>query len=220
MTSAFRRDSRASIADVVLDISPATSRPSTPDISQNLSAPAPKETAEPAVAADIEAVVDEPTFVSEPEAIEAPVPAPESVPEPSHEAAPVIDTATPELEVVEAAPTHAPEMTIVSPITEMTEPEELSPANKEEEKPVAHTYVLLAFRYRYKPGVRKRDSIRVEPIAMVEEPETLHDIEHEESPAPAEDAEAPEHGFDEPEEFEYPTTTMPVPELHHQSSTS
>lgn len=231
MTSAFRRDSRASIADVVLDISPATSRPSTPDISQNLSAPAPKEIVEPAVAAATEAVVDEPTIVAEPESMEmeaevpAPAPAPESIPEPVHEATPIIDTAVPEPETVESAPEHVPEMTVVSPITEVTEPEEATASINEEEKPVAHTYVLLAFRYRYRPGVRKRDSIRVEPIAMMEEAETetVHDIEHDEAPAPADVTEAPQHDFEEQEpeeEFEYPTTTMPVPELHHQSSTS
>ena len=198
MTSAFRRDSRASIHDVVLPdaaSSSSRSRSATPDISETLSAPAPKVAVEPAVAyaeiAQPEVAAAAPTS----EAIPALVAEPEAVPAP--------EESTAESDV---QPVPVPEAVAVEGPSAPSEGSE------------QHAYVMLAFSYKRRvriSGVR-RDTA----ATIVEEPESLQ--ETLEAEAPIEVMEPVRDDVDHQilVEEESPASSMPVPDLHHHSSDS
>jgi hypothetical protein len=194
VTSAFRRDSRASIPDVVLPdaaSSSSRSRSATPDISETLSAPAPKAAAESAVA---------PAETAQPE-VKAAAPTPEPTPAPAAEpeAAPA-----PEEPKAESEVQPAPEAVAV----------EESSASVEE--PEQQAYVLLAFSFKRKAkisGVRRNAA-----AVIVDEPDTLEECREVEAPIAVTEPEEAVH--ESPVEEESPASSIPVPELHHQSSDS
>lgn len=196
VTSAFRRDSRASIHDVVLPdaaSSSSRSRSATPDISETLSAPAPKVAVEPAVAyaeiAQPEVAAAAPTS----EAIPALVAEPEAAP----------------------APEESTAESDVQPVPEAVAVEGPSTPSEGSEQ---HAYVMLAFSYKRRvriSGVR-RDTA----ATIVEEPESLQ--ETLEAEAPIEVMEPVRDDVDHQilVEEESPASSMPVPDLHHHSSDS
>lgn len=206
MTAAFRRDSRASMADVVLDTTSAlasSSRPTTPDINEPSSAPAPKETVEPAVVADAHVAEPEQLAAQVETPAAAPEPAPAPAPEPQVESTPAVEEARAEPEEVQPA---AGAVAIEEPAALVAEPER-------------HTYVLLAFKYTRR--ARKTAIPSEEPVAVVEEPESLEDTHAVEATPAIEEIQTHEdEEHDAPAETESPAFSMPVPELHHQSSDS
>lgn len=188
VTSAFRRDSRASIPDVLTDAASSSprSRPATPDINETLSAPAPKANVEPAVAPA------EPPLPDVAESTPAPVAEPQAAP----------------------APEESKVESDVQPVPETVAVGGQSAASEEPEQ---SAYVLLAFSFKRK--VRISGVSRGAAGAIVDEPEALEEALEAEGPIEVPE-QVREMDHETLVERESPASSMPVPELHHQSSDS